>query len=385
MSGKPLKKRKPYNRVLMNVATDYTVLFIVMFLVVFGIIMVYSSSFYSARGAGLLSEPYIKQIVFALIGFVVMWVISRLQLSFINRFAAVGYIVTISLLIIVLFIADDINGAKRWIPMGGFNLQPSEIAKFTVIIVLAFLLTNMKHHLQKVRAIVLVFLLIVVPIGLTAIEDLSSAIVVIAISGAMIFVAYRDTIKVIFLGVFLAFIGSGFVLLNSYRIERIKTYLDGPWSDPEGAGRQIIQSLYAIGSGGLTGIGLGQSMQKMGYISEAHNDIIFAIICEELGLLGGVAIMGLYVLLIYRIAQISFNAKSMNHFLIGIGVMTHIAIQAFINVAVAINLIPTTGLPLPFISYGGSSIIMFLVEIGLVLNISRHNRVEKYLGDDAYE
>ncbi len=157
--------------------------------------------------------------------------------------------------------------------------------------------------------------------------------------------------------------------------------LRGPWSDPEGVGRQIIQSLYAIGSGGLTGIGLGQSMQKMGYISEAHNDIIFAVICEELGLLGGVAIIGLYMVLIYRIAQISITAKSMEHYLIGVGVMTHIGIQAFINIGVAINLIPTTGMPLPFISYGGASIIMLLAEIGLVLNIARHNYIEAMIGE----
>jgi len=180
--------------------------------------------------------------------------------------------------------------------------------------------------------------------------------------------------------VIMGILGGSFLMMGAYRVERIKMHLAGPWSDPEGKGRQIIQSLYAIGSGGLTGIGLGQSIQKMGYISEAHNDIIFAIICEELGLLGGIAIIGLYSLLVYKIAQIAIAAKSMNHYLIGIGVMSHIGMQVFINIGVAINLLPTTGMPLPFISYGGSSLIMLMAEIGLVLNISRHNRIETVLG-----
>jgi cell division protein FtsW len=221
-----------------------------------------------------------------------------------------------------------------------------------------------------------------IPLALIAKEDLSAAIVAGAICLAMIFVAYKDMIKIVFLGIFGLVFSVVFLILNAYRITRIKTYLDGPWSDPEGAGRQTVQSLYAIGSGGLTGIGLGQSMQKMGYISEAHNDIIFAIICEELGLLGGISIIGLFMLLIYRIAQISFASKSLNHYLVGIGVMTHIAVQVFINIGVAINLIPTTGMPLPFISYGGSSLIMFMVEIGLVLNIARHNHLEEIVGGD---
>ena len=378
------KTKKLYNNVIMNVPTEFTVVFIVMFLVAFGIIMVYSSSFYTTITEGKI-QPYTKQIVFAVIGFVMMYIISKIQLNFINKFAVLGYVVTIVLLVAVYFLADDVKGAKRWIPIGGFNLQPSEIAKFTLIIVLALILTLFKKHLSKLRVVAIVAITILVPIGLIAKEDLSAAVVVTAICGAMVVVAYRDVIK-IFVGVIVMVgLGAGFVALSSYRVARIQTYLDGPWSDPEGSGRQIIQSLYAIGSGGLTGIGLGQSIQKMGYISEAHNDIIFAIICEELGLLGGIGIIGLFMLLIYRIWQISLTARSMNHYLVGIGVMTHIAIQVFINIGVAINLIPTTGMPLPFISYGGSSLIMFMVEIGLVLNIARHNRIEVLIGGDSRE
>jgi len=378
------KTKKLYNNVIMNVPTEFTVVFIVMFLVAFGIIMVYSSSFYTTITEGKI-QPYTKQIVFAVIGFVMMYIISKIQLNFINKFAVLGYVVTIVLLVAVYFLAEDVKGAKRWIPIGGFNLQPSEIAKFTLIIVLALILTLFKKHLSKLRVVAIVAITILVPIGLIAKEDLSAAVVVTAICGAMVVVAYRDVIK-IFVGVIVMVgLGAGFVALSSYRVARIQTYLDGPWSDPEGSGRQIIQSLYAIGSGGLTGIGLGQSIQKMGYISEAHNDIIFAIICEELGLLGGIGIIGLFMLLIYRIWQISLTARSMNHYLVGIGVMTHIAIQVFINIGVAINLIPTTGMPLPFISYGGSSLIMFMVEIGLVLNIARHNRIEVLIGGDSRE
>jgi len=382
--GNKRKPKKLYNSVFMNVPTEFTVIFIVMILVAFGIIMVYSSSFYTTIIEGQI-QPYTKQILFSVIGFIVMYLVSKVQLGFMNKFAFLGYLMTIGLLITVFFLADDVKGAKRWIPIGGFNIQPSEVAKFSLIIVLALILTLLKNHLSKVRVIVLIGMTILIPIVLIAEEDLSAAIVVTAICGAMVFVAYKDVIKIMFGVVFMVGLGGFFIALSSYRVTRIKTYLEGPWSDPEGTGRQIIQSLYAIGSGGLTGIGLGRSIQKMGYISEAHNDIIFAIICEELGLLGGISIIGLFMLLIYRIWQISLTAKSMNHFLVGIGVMTHIAIQVFINIGVAINLIPTTGMPLPFISYGGSSLIMFMVEIGLVLNIARHNRIEDLIGGDSSE
>ena len=364
----------------MNTPTEYSVIFVVLFLVVFGIIMVYSSSFYAAVSNQSI-EPYLKQIFFALVGLAIMMIISRIQITFMNKFIVLGYLITIILLIAVFFIADDVKGAKRWIPIGGFNLQPSEIAKFAIIMTLALFLTLFKKHLSEPKVLIILGVLVAVPLGLIANEDLSAAVVFFVICGAMLFVAYRHIVKLFVFAIILGVMGSGFVLLSSYRMERIKTYLDGPWSDPEGAGRQIIQSLYAIGSGGLTGIGLGQSMQKMGYISEAHNDIIFAVICEELGLLGGVAIIGLYIVLLYRIAQISITAKSMEHYLIGVGVMTHIGIQAFINIGVATNLIPTTGMPLPFISYGGSSLIMLLVEIGLVLNIARHNHIEEMIGE----
>lgn len=385
--SKRKRKRKPYNEYLMNLPTDLTVLFVVMFLVVFGIIMVYSSSFYTVRGAGL-SEPYIKQMIFAVIGFTLMMIISRVQLVFMNKFAGLAYVVAVVLLVLVLYIGKIINGARRWIAIGGFNLQPSELTKIALILSLAFVLTKMKKHLAKPQVIFLLVAMLAPPIYLIQKQDLSSAVVVAIICAAMIFVAYRDTLRIfVYGGLFASLIGF-FVYLNGmrgYRAGRISLFVDGPWSDPEGGGRQTIQALYAVGSGGLTGIGLGQSMQKMGYISEAHNDIIFAIICEELGLLGGIAIIALYGILLYRIAQIAITSNSMNHFLIAIGVMAHIGVQAFINVGVALALLPVTGMGLPFISYGGSSLIVFLMEIGLVLNISRHNKVEAHLGGDVYE
>ncbi len=375
------KKTKKYNQMFMSTPTEYSVIFIVLFLVGFGILMVYSSSFYSKLSYDYTIEPYIKQIIFAIIGFTVMMILSRVQITFINKFVVLGYLATLALLVAVYFVGKEIKGAERWIEIGAFNLQPSEVAKFTIIISLALFLTLFKKHLNNPRVLIVLGVIVGVPFLAIVGEDLSSAVVYIAICGAMIFVAYRHTIKLLFFGLVIGGMGIGFVVSASYRMDRIETFLQGAWSDPDGAGRQIIQALYAIGSGGLTGIGLGQSMQKMGYISEAHNDIIFAVICEELGLLGGVAIIGLYLVLLYRIAQISFAAKSMEHYLIGIGVMTHIGVQAFINISVATNLIPTTGMPLPFISYGGSALIILLAEIGLVLNIARHNYVEAMIGE----
>jgi len=373
------KKKRRYTGIIMDAPLDFTVLFIIIFLVAFGIIMVYSSSFYVTVAEGEIN-PYFKQGLFALLGFIIMYVISRINLTVINSFAPLLYIVTLFLLVLVLFVAEDVKGAKRWIPMGGFNLQPSEVAKFMLIIIVALMLTTFRKHLGR-RNIVLVFIgVTIIPIALVMVEDLSTGIVMIGVIFCMFVVVYRDAIKIAVFIVIMSILGGTFLMVSAYRVERIKMHLAGPWSDPEGKGRQIIQSLYAIGSGGLTGIGLGQSIQKMGYISEAHNDIIFAIICEELGLLGGIAIIGLYMLLVYKIAQIAIAAKSMNHYLIGIGVMSHIGMQVFINIGVAINLLPTTGMPLPFISYGGSSLIMLMAEIGLVLNISRHNRIESVLG-----
>lgn len=377
--GTAVKQRRRYTGLIMDAPLDYTVLFIVFFLVAFGIIMVYSSSFdIAVSESGL--KPYLKQSGFALLGLTVMYVISRINLTVLNTFAPFMYVVTVFLLILVFFVADDVKGAKRWIPIGGFNLQPSEIAKFTLIVLVGIMLTTFKNHLRNWKILLVFIGVISVPTGLVMKEDLSTGVVMIGIVMSMFFVIYKDVIKMFVLIIFLGGVSAGFLMMSAYRRERIKMHLAGPWIDPEGKGRQIIQSLYAIGSGGLTGVGLGQSMQKMGYISEAHNDIIFAIICEELGLLGGIAIIGLYLLLVYKIAQIAFASKSMNHFLIGIGVMTHISMQVLINIGVAINLIPTTGMPLPFISYGGSSLIMLMAEIGLVLNISRHNRIENALG-----
>ncbi len=376
------KKAKPYNRLFMKTPTEYMIIFVVLFMVVFGIVMVYSSSFYSTTSAvGI--PPYIKQGIFAIIGFLAMYSISKVRLTVINKFVPLGYLVTIVLLISVLFIADDVKGAKRWIPIMGFNLQPSEIAKFTMILVVGLFLTKYKMHLSKRNVIGVLMLILLVPLVLIGKEDMSAAIVVMGICAAMIFVAYKDSIQIVLFGVvFGGALSAIFLGLYTYRMGRLKTFLEGPWADPDGSGRQIIQALYAIGSGGLTGIGLGQSIQKMGYISEAHNDIIFAIICEELGLLGGIAIVGLYVVLIYRIMQIALTAVSMEHFLIAVGVMVHIGFQAFINIGVATSLIPTTGMPLPFISYGGSSLIMFLAEIGLVLNVARNNHIEEITGGE---
>jgi cell division protein FtsW len=372
-------KNRRYTGIIMDAPLDFTVLFIVLFLVVFGIIMVYSSSFYIPVNNQEIN-PYIKQGIFALIGFVVMYSISRVNLSVINYFAPLLYLITIALLTIVLFIDNDVKGASRWIPLGGFNLQPSEITKFTLIVILSLLLTTFHKHLTNRKATVVFFLFAIIPIALVLKEDLSTGIILIGIVLCMLFAVYKNIIRVVVIGIFLGVAGAGFFWADAYRRERIKMFLSGPWTDPEGKGRQIIQSLYAIGSGGLTGIGLGQSMQKMGYISEAHNDIIFAIICEELGLLGGISIIGIYILLLYKIAQVSIASKSMNHFLIGIGVMSHIGMQVFINIGVATSLLPTTGMPLPFISYGGSSLIMLMAEIGLILNISRHNQIENVLG-----
>lgn len=375
--------RRRYNKVFMLTHMDYTVFFIVMFLVVFGIIMVYSTSFNIQLDEGERS-PYEKQIIFAVVGFVAMYLISVVQVRVINKWAILGYLFTIGLLILVLRTGTVINGSRRWTEVAGVRIQPSEIAKFTMIIVMAGVLTAFKDHLTKIQVITLWIFILIVPLLLIGLSDFSTAVIVAVICFAIVFVAYQLNLKTIAVWivsiVFFGGLGVSMIMLFSYRRERIDVFFKGPWEYADSFGRQTIQALYAIGSGGLTGVGLGQSIQKLGYISEAQNDIIFAVICEELGLFGGLAIIGLFMLLLYRIAQIAMNAKSMNHFLIAVGVMTHIGLQGFLNIGVAVGFVPVTGVPLPFISSGGSSLIMLMVEIGLVLNVSRHNVIEEMIG-----
>lgn len=371
-SGQRRRKRKPF--FVIGEYFDYSLLFVVFFLVCFGLVMIYSTSSY--KGNLEMNNPaywLIKQGQFAILGFVVMLIISRVDYHFYQKFTMLIYFVTIFLLVIVLFVGKDINGARRWIPLGPLAFQPSEIAKIALVLFMAHIVSLSAGKIRKFPVMIRIMLLAMPIVALIAAQNLSTAIVTLCIAGIIVFVASPKYLQ------FFGIIGAGaasmgfFLIIESYRMDRIKI-----WLHPEAydKGYQTMQALYAIGSGGVFGKGLGQSMQKMGFIPESHNDMIFSVICEELGLFGAICVISMFLILIWRLMIIASNAPDLYGALIVVGVMAHIGMQVLINVAVVTNTVPPTGIPLPFISYGGTSLVFLLVEMGIVMSVSRQIKMK---------
>lgn len=362
---------------------DYTLLFIVLFLLAFGLVMLYSTSSYDGSLNHGDSAFYLKrQIGATILGLAVMIVVANFPYHFWERFAVLGYIVSAVLILLVQTpLGIEANGARRWLNIMGVSLQPAEIAKLGMILFLASLICKMGKKIRTGKGFFMV-LLVPAPICLLVwrvTSNLSSAIIILGIAVLMLFVSSPDYKRF----VLLALIGAAvaalavFLIVNAadsgtfgFRGNRILAWLD-PESDPSDKGFQTLQALYAIGSGGILGKGLGQSMQKLGFLPEAQNDMIFSIICEELGLFGAICVLLMFILLIWRFMVIANNAPDLFGALLVVGVLGHIAIQVILNVAVVTNTIPNTGISLPFISYGGSSVMFLLVEIGLVLGVGK--------------
>ncbi|MFW6015597.1 MAG: putative lipid II flippase FtsW, partial [bacterium] len=356
---------------------DYTLFIIVVFLIAFGIIMIYSSSAFHARAEFGDEAHFLKrQLQWALIGLGVMVFFAYFDYHKLKRYTLLLYLLSIVFLGLVLVIGKEIYGAKRWLDLGPLGFQPSEFSKLSLVIFVAYVVEKGAKNLYKYGSFIKYLLFIFPPVILIAIENLSTAIVVSGICIAILFVASPKIWHFLTLIIPAVFMGGVFLFFFSYRIDRITIWLD-PWSDPIGKGFQTIQSLYAIGSGGLFGKGLGQSMQKRGFIPEAHNDIIFSIVCEELGLFGAIVLILLFLVLIWRCMVIAHQAPDLFGSLLTIGVMAQISIQVIINIAVVTNSMPPTGMPLPFISYGGSSLLFLLIEIGIVLSVSRQMSTSK--------
>lgn len=369
-------KSKKSNPIFSRGRTDITLLFIVLFLMLFGIVMIYSSSYYiSFEKYGRHDQFLIRQVIWVLIGTISMYSVSRINYKFVMKFTGVLYVVVVMLLVAVLLQQKEINGSKRWLDLGGgIGFQPSELAKISIILSLGILINGFKEHIEKIKVFAMIMLVSIIPIGLIVVEDLSTAIIIVAIVAGMVFVTFKNIPKLILMVTpFLVMGGTLLYKSGGYRSDRIEIWLNGPFSDPTDKGFQTIQSLYAIGSGGFFGVGLGKSIQKIDVLPEAHNDIIFSIICEELGLFGAFSVLLLFFLLLVRLLNIIGNCDNLLAQLIVVGVMVHIMSQVFVNVAVVTNTIPATGIPLPFISYGGSSLLFLLFEIGIVLNIARQN------------
>lgn len=364
---------------------DYTLVFIILLLLGFGLIMVYSTSSYSASMSSTLhNNPafYLNKQAFATVfGLGAMAVVALFPYHFWRRFAGAGYVVSVILILLVLTpLGYEANGARRWLNLG-ISVQPAEIAKLAMILFLANLVCQLGNKIRTRNGFLLV-LLSPAPIclmvwGIT--QNLSSAIIIFMIGYIMLFVAspeYRRFIVITVAAIALAAIVVVIIvhLADSgtlgYRGQRIRTWID-PEADATGKGFQTLQALYAIGSGGVFGKGIGQSTQKLGFLPEAQNDMIFSIICEELGLFGGICIIILFLLMLWRLMIIANNAPDEFGGLLVVGVMGHIAVQVILNVAVVTNVIPNTGISLPFISYGGSSVMFLLVEMGLVFSVAR--------------
>ncbi len=371
------------NKRKMHSYYDYSLLFLILFLVCFGLVMIYSTSSYNAQRIEGDATFYLqKQALFAGVGILIMLFVSKIDYRvYITNLPIIRlkpvtllYFFCIILQVAVLIFGPTINGAKRWIdiPFLG-RIQPSELTKIAVIIFTAYIVNLAPKKLDKFLGFIRVVLFIAPLLGLIIIENFSTALIVGVIMVAICFVASRKKLYFIISGLLFGAIGSVFIFFVSYRSERIKVWLN---VETEPKGYQILQGLYAIASGGIFGKGLGGSMQKLGFIPESHNDMIFSVICEELGLFGAFCLILLFILLIWRIFIIAINAADLYGGLIATGVLAHIAAQVLINIAVVTNTIPSTGIPLPFISYGGSSVMVILFEMGIVLSVSNQIKRE---------
>ncbi len=340
----------------------------VLFLTGFGLLVLYSMSSYNGQVRFGDSAYYFKKQFFAMtLGLVLMRVISSVDYHALRRFSVPVYLVSLALSGAVLLIGDTYNGSKRWLSLGPLSFQPSELAKPAVILLLSGIVSSMQE--KKSFAMILRVTLPVLPIvALVGTNNLSTAIIILGIAVIMIFISNPRYLP--FLWIVLA--GGGFMgiflSLEQYRLERIAI-----WRHPElyEKGYQTMQGLYAIGSGGLFGRGFGNSLQKLGFVPEAQNDMIFSVICEEFGMFGAWLLMLLFLLLLWRFMVIATHAPDLFGALIAAGIMGHIAIQVILNIAVVTNTIPNTGITLPFISYGGTSVLFLLAEMGLALSVSR--------------
>lgn len=371
---------------------DYSLLFIVLFLLGFGLVMIYSASSYEAFQDFDDAAYYLKkQLLAVIIGLFLMIVVANIPYHFWERFALLGYLVSMALVPLVKTpLGVESHGARRWIkiPGLGLNLQPAEVAKLGMILFLAVLVCKMGKSVRTMKGFI-IMVLVPMPVVLEVYlitKNLSSAIIILGISVLMVFVASPDYKKFVIMGVAgVALVAVAVLVIVSayasgeqmaFRSERIVAWLD-PESQAQGKGFQTIQALYAIGSGGIWGKGLGQSMQKLSFLPEAQNDMIFSIICEELGLFGAIAVILMFIMLLWRMMVIANNATDLFGAMLVVGVMGHIAIQSILNIAVVTNTIPNTGISLPFISYGGSSVMFLLIEIGLVLSVARRIQLKE--------
>ena len=340
----------------------------VMALTAVGLLLLYSTSTYNGEVKFQDAGYYLKKQLFAsVLGMAAFFVMARIDYHRVAAFATPLYLCSIVLSTAVLFVGRSYNGSKRWLALGPLSFQPAEFAKVAVVLFLASRISNRKKKTDTIWFMIQTMAALLPIVGLVGTNNLSTAIIILGIGVLLIFVANPRYLQFLALGS----AGVGFIAVflaaESYRLERLAI-----WRDPEKyeKGFQTIQGLYAIGSGGIFGKGFGNSLQKLGFVPEAQNDMIFSIVCEETGILGAFLVLFLFGLLIWRLCMLALNCRDLKGTLLCAGIMAHMSIQVVLNVAVVTNTIPNTGITLPFISYGGTSVMFLLFEMGLVLNVS---------------
>lgn len=366
---------------------DYNLIAVMLLLIGFGLVMLYSTSAYSAEMKfGNDMYYFSKQAIISIVAVAAAIVISLVNYHILWNLGGILYIVSLILMALVKFsgFGVSINGARRWLKFGPLSFQPSEVAKIAIIVFLPSLICRMGKKYKGVKGTLLPLGLGIISAGITYLwtENLSTGIIIFLMAFGIVFIAHPKTWG--FIMVMLAGIGGVAAAVfyvathaltgsESFRYMRVLVWLNPEEYSQEG-GYQILQALYALGSGGLFGKGLGNSTQKLGAVPEAQNDMIFSIICEELGVFGGIIIVFLFIYLLYRLFFIAQNAPDLYGSLMVIGIFIHISAQVILNISVVINLIPTTGITLPFFSYGGTSVLLLLLEMSIALSVSRRIR-----------
>ncbi|WP_252226042.1 MULTISPECIES: stage V sporulation protein E [unclassified Clostridium] len=358
---------------------DYGIFYSVVLLLAVGVVMVYSASSYYAMFKNNDSMYFLKrQLVWAVLGMIVLGTTMSIDYHKIKRYTLWLMIGCIPLLLVV-FLFPGVNGAQRWIQIGPLSFQPSELAKYVVVLFLAKSIEMKGDGIKNFSTGIVPYLFVsgIYAALVLAEKNLSIASVIMIVTFIVLFSA-GGRIKHLFgiVAPLMVAAATIFTLGEGYRRARMLNFID-PWKDPTGNGYQLIQSFYALGAGGITGLGLGQSRQKTLYMPEPHNDFIFAIIGEELGLIGCLCIIMLFVVFIWRGIKVAMSAKDTYGTLLAIGITSVVAVQSLINIAVVTGSMPVTGVPLPFISYGGTSLVINMAAMGVLLNISRQTEGKK--------
>ena len=361
---------------------EYSLLAVIILLTCFGLVMLYSTSSYMAElNYGDDMYYFKKQAAISFGCIIIALGISQIDYHILTKFTGVLYGMAAVLMILVKTpLGRTANGARRWLNLGPLSFQPSEVAKIAVIVCLSYMIVNMGRNIKTLKAFMilagsgsaLAFL------AYACTDNLSTAIIIFCITMGLIFIAHPKVkpfliaagVGIVLIIIFVMILSSSLETSSSFRLRRILVWLH-PEDFASGDGYQTIQALYAIGSGGFLGRGLGNSIQKLGSVPEAQNDMIFSIVCEELGILGGIILLLLFAYLLYRLFFIAQNAPDLFGSLMVSGIFIHIALQVIFNIAVVLNLMPNTGVTLPFVSYGGTSIVFLMSEMGLALSVAR--------------